>query len=90
MIKIIYNSPAMPQYPYDVKVGMVYKCEKSGNKYFVKGLNFKREFSLNFIQRMFKLCDGYSWDMLEKNKKKYQSNINAAKKPQITENYTKS
>ena len=64
MIKIIYNSPAMPQYPYDVQLGVSYECQKIKDKYIVKGVNFERAFSLKFIQNMFKLCDGYTWDML--------------------------
>jgi hypothetical protein len=66
MIKIIYNSPAMPQEPYNVALGVSYECEKSKGKYVVQGVNFKKEFTLEVIKMLFKPCDGYSWDMLEK------------------------
>ena len=65
MIKIIYNSPAMPQEPYNVSLGVSYDCAKSKDKYVVQGVNFKKEFSLEVIKMLFKPCDGYSWDMLE-------------------------
>ena len=77
MIKIIYNSPAMPQYPYDVRLGVSYECQKVKDGYVVKGFDFEREFSLDFIQQIFKPCDGYSWDML--NKKKHQIDVDAVK-----------
>jgi hypothetical protein len=68
MIKIIYNSPAMPQEPYNVALGVSYECEKSKGKYVVQGVNFKKEFTLEVIKMLFKPCDGYSWDMLEETK----------------------
>jgi hypothetical protein len=70
MIKIIYNSPAVPQEPYNVNLKEKYDCMKNGDKYLVKGLDFEREFSLDFIKRMFKPCDGYSWDILDNENKK--------------------
>ena len=78
MIKIIYNSPAMPQYPYDVHLGASYECQKVKDKYIVKGFDFEREFSLDFLQQVFKPCDGYNWEML--NEKQPQTDINAVKK----------
>jgi hypothetical protein len=58
----------MPQEPYNVALGVSYECEKSKDKYVVKGVNFKKEFSLEVIKMLFKPCDGYSWDMLEEKK----------------------
>lgn len=81
MIKIIYNSPAMPQYPYDVHLGASYECQKFKDKYIVKGFDFEREFSLDFLKQIFKPCNGYSWEML--NEKKSQTDINAVKKNRI-------
>ena len=65
MIKVTYNSPAMPQYPYDVQLGVVYECVKVKGKYIIKGANFNRAFDLKFLKCIFKPCDNYSWDMLE-------------------------
>ena len=67
MIKIIYNSPAMPQGEYNFTLGLEYTCEKNTktNKYIVKGGNTEKEYSLDFIQSFFKPCDNYAWDMLE-------------------------
>lgn len=64
-IKVKYTSPALPQKPYDVSVGVAYDCEKSKGKYFITGMNFNREFSFGFIKSMFQPCEGYDWDMLE-------------------------
>lgn len=78
MIKVVYTSPATPQYPYDVRTGVIYECKKNKNKYIIKGLNFEREFPLNFIKNMFTPIDGYSWDMLNPtstNKKDKVNNI---------------
>ena len=67
MIKIIYNSPAMPQGNYNFALNTAYKCEKINGKYIVKAKEDK-EFSLAFIKSIFKPCEGYSWDMLEEKK----------------------
>ena len=67
IIKVIYSSPAVPQYPYDVKIGAIYECIKNDNKYFIKGNNFERDFQFDFIKRCFNPCEGYSWDMLNEN-----------------------
>lgn len=63
-IKIIYNSLAVPQFPYDVKLGVVYNCIKENDKYFVRANDFNREFDLSFIKQMFKPCEKYNWEML--------------------------
>ena len=63
-IKVIYTSPAIPQYPYDVEVGTVYECIKDNDKYSIRGKNFERVFNFEFIQRTFTPCQGYTWDML--------------------------
>ena len=65
MIKVKYNSPAMAQYPYDVDVKLTYNCEKDGDKYFIRGYGFDREFSLDFIKKMFTPCEKFDWGMLE-------------------------
>ena len=67
MIKIIYNSPAMPQGDYNFSLGVTYTCVKSEktDNYIVKGSDIEKEFSLEFIKSIFKPCDNYSWDMLE-------------------------
>jgi hypothetical protein len=69
IIKVIYSSPAIPQYPYDVKVGVIYDCIKSDDKYSIKSNNFERVFNFDFIKKIFKPCEGYSWDMLDNNEK---------------------
>lgn len=84
IIKVKYTSPALPQKPYDVSVGVAYDCEKFEEKYFIKGLNFNREFSLGFIKSMFQPCEGYNWDMLKdkteiKENKIVKSNTKAKK-----------
>lgn len=63
-IKIVYNSPAMPQGDYNFALNTEYECEKVKDKYIIKAKEDK-QFSLAFIKSMFKPCDGYSWDMLE-------------------------
>jgi hypothetical protein len=63
-IKIIYNSPAMPQGDYNFALNTAYECEKRKDKYVIKAKE-NSLFSLAFIKSMFKPCDGYSWDMLE-------------------------
>lgn len=68
IIKVIYSSPAIPQYPYDVEIGTIYECVQDKNKYSIRGKNFERVFNLEFIKRTFKPCEGYSWDMLDENK----------------------
>lgn len=70
MIKVKYTSPAMAQYPYDVDVKLTYNCEKDGDKYFIRGYGFDREFSLDFIKRMFTPCEEYNWKMLDKEDEK--------------------
>ena len=66
MIKIIYNSPAMPQPPYDFILGQPYDLNKIKGKYYIyRSENDKQMFSIGFIKSMFKPCNGYSWDMLE-------------------------
>ena len=78
-IKVIYDSPAQPQYPYDIELNLTYDCVKENDEYFIKGNGFNREFTLDFIKRMFKPCEGYGWEMLEeKNKKK--TNLKQTKK----------
>lgn len=64
-IKVVYTSPAIPQYPYDIEIGTVYECIKQDDKYSIRGKNFERVFNLEFIQRTFTPCEGYSWNMLE-------------------------
>ena len=68
IIKVIYSSPAIPQYPYNVEIGTIYECVKDNDKYSIRGKNFERVFNIEFIQRSFKPCEGYSWDMLNENK----------------------
>ena len=63
-IKVVYTSPAIPQYPYDVEIGTIYECIKSDDKYSIRGKNFERVFNLEFIQRTFSPCEGYNWNML--------------------------
>ena len=71
MIKIIYNSPAVPQKPYDFVLGKIYEIEKVKDKHYVLiDNNNKREFDIDFIKSMFKPCEGCSWDMLEINLEK--------------------
>ena len=68
IIKVVYSSPAIPQYPYDVEIGTIYECVQEKGKYSIRGKNLERVFNLEFIKRSFKPCKGYSWDMLEENK----------------------
>jgi hypothetical protein len=68
IIKVIYSSPAIPQYPYDVEIGAIYECVQDKGEYSIKGKNFERVFNLEFIKRSFKPCEGYSWDMLNEKK----------------------
>ena len=68
IIKVIYSSPAIPQYPYDVEIGAIYECIKEKDKYSIRGKNLERVFSFEFIKRSFQPCEGYSWDMLNENK----------------------
>lgn len=63
-IKVVYTSPAVPQYPYDVEIGTMYECVKDNDKYSIRGKNFERVFNLEFIQRVFTPCEGYKWEML--------------------------
>lgn len=85
MIKIIYNSPAIPQKPYDFELDKEYDLGKIKNKYIVyRDKENQQEFDIDFIKSMFKPCEGYSWDMLEKEnketKKVSQTNIKQNKK----------
>lgn len=66
-IKVVYTSPAIPQYPYDIEIGTIYECIKEDDKYSIRGKNFERVFNLEFIQRTFSPCEGYNWDMLNEN-----------------------
>ena len=66
-IKIIYNSPAMPQGNYNFALNTAYECEKVKDKYVIKAKENK-EYSLAFLKTIFKPCEGYSWDMLEEKK----------------------
>lgn len=75
IIKVVYSSPAIPQYPYDVEIGTIYECVKDKDKYSIRNKNFERAFNLEFIKRMFKPCEGYSWDMLNENKEEKEENI---------------
>lgn len=84
-IKVIYNSPARTQYPYDVKVNLTYNCEKENDKYFIRGNDFDREFALDFIKRMFKPCEGYEWDMLE-NKEEAETTLKQIRKTKVKKN----
>lgn len=68
LIKIVYNSPAMPQGDYNFALNTAYECEKVKDKYVIKGANSKKEFALEFLKSIFKPCEGYSWDMLEEKK----------------------
>ena len=63
-IKVTYNSFAVPQFPYNVELGVIYNCVKENDKYFIQGNGFNREFSLEFIKQMFKPCKEYNWEML--------------------------
>lgn len=75
MIKIMYNSPAVPQKPYDFQLDKEYTLEKKNGKYvFVE--DTEKDFNLDFIKSMFKVCDGCSWDMLEEVKEKEVINLN--------------
>jgi hypothetical protein len=65
IIKVTYVSPAIPQYPYNVEIGVVYECIKNNNEYSIRGKNFERVFSFDYIQNAFKPCEGYTWDMLD-------------------------
>jgi hypothetical protein len=78
MIKVTYNSPAVPQEPYDFDLKKSYNVEKNGNKYFIyHNKDNKQEFDIGFLKSMFKPCDGYSWDMLvEKEKKTSKTKLN--------------
>lgn len=67
-IKVIYNSFAVPKYPYDVELGVTYECIKDKDNYFIKGRNFERNFAFDSIKSMFRPCDGYDWGMLDDNK----------------------
>ena len=58
--------------------------QKVKDKYIVKGFDFEREFSIDFLKQVFKPCDGYSWEML--NEKKSQTDINAVKKNKTNKN----
>lgn len=82
VIKVIYTSPAVLQYPYDVELGVVYDCEKCGNKYIIKGKNFNREFELNFIKNMFTPIEEYNWDMLNPPKKNNKTDSKNVKNKQ--------
>ena len=75
-IKIVYNSPAVPQGDYNFTLKKVYECEKIKNEYIVKAEEDKK-FSLAFLKSIFKPCDGYSWDMLEEKK---DTEVKATKK----------
>ena len=79
MIKIIYNSPAVPQEPYNFNIGTVYDCEKSKGKYFVINGDVKKTYSLEFIKMMFKPCEEYSWDMLEEKQTEEKATKKVAK-----------
>lgn len=80
-IKIIYNSPAMPQDDYNFTLNKVYECKKVKDKYVIEGANFNNEFTPKFIKSIFKPCKGYSWEMLEeKDKIKQVKQINNTKK----------
>jgi hypothetical protein len=71
MIKVFYNSPAMPQKPYDFDLNKSYEVDKINNKYFIyRNKDEKQEFSIDFLKSMFKPCEDYSWDMLEEKEKK--------------------
>lgn len=66
MIKIIYNSPAIPQKPYDFDLNKEYDLDKVKGKYIIyHKKDNQTEFDIDFIKSMFKPCEGYSWDMLE-------------------------
>lgn len=83
MIKIIYNSPAVPQKPYDFNLNTEYMLNKIDNKYIIAiSKNDKREFEIGFIKSIFKPCEGYSWDMLEKENKGVQNTLKVNKKNQ--------
>ena len=76
-IKIIYNSPAMPQGDYNFALNKAYECKKVKDKYVVEN----KEYSLAFLKSMFKPCDGYSWDMLEEKKEPTENAIKKVAKP---------
>lgn len=79
MIKIIYNSPAVPQEPYNFSVGTVYDCEKIKDEYFVINGDIKKAYSLKFIKMMFKPYEEYSWDMLEEKQTEEKATKKVAK-----------
>ena len=78
-IKVIYNSPAMPQGNYNFALNTAYECEKVKDKYVIKGVNSEKEFALEFLKSIFKPCDGYSWDMLEEKKETEKATKKVAK-----------
>lgn len=67
MIKIKYNSPAIPQGDYNFSVGLVYNCEQveKTNNYMIKCGKFEKEYPSEFIKKIFEPCNGYSWEMLD-------------------------
>ena len=73
MIKIIYNSPAIPQKPYDFELDKQYDLDKVKDKYIIYRNENRQEFDIGFIKSMFKPCEGYSWDMLEKENKEVKN-----------------
>lgn len=79
-IKVIYNSPAMPQGDYNFTLNKVYECEKNKNKYVIKGVNSNKEFTPEFLKSIFKPCEGYSWEMLEEKKEKEEIATNKVAK----------
>ena len=91
MIKIIYNSPAVPQEPYDFVLNTKYELNKVKGKYVILiNDNDRREFDIDFIKSMFKPCEGYSWDMLKTDvketnlKRKNKINKNKIENNEIT------
>lgn len=91
MIKIIYNSPAVPQEPYNFSLNTEYELNKVKGEYIISiNENDKREFEIGFIKSIFKPCEGYSWDMLEIDtketnlKKKNKTNKNKIENSEIT------
>lgn len=85
IIKVVYSSPAIPQYPYNVEIGTIYECIKDKDKYSIRGNNFERVFSLEFIKRSFKPCEGYNWDMFNENKE-VENTSKAIKKTKAKKN----
>lgn len=85
IIKVVYSSPAIPQYPYDVEVGTIYECVKEKDKYSIRGKNLERVFSFEFIKRSFKPCEGYSWDMFNENKE-VENTLKTTKKTKAKKN----